>query len=267
MRTRSWLLVLFAALVLFFCHSGPCRARQAASEPLTSEEVMILLNLLIEKAESSAFVDGQVANAELIEKLMKMADAPEGPVGGSDAGPAAETEIAAPGPAPQPEDETIDCVIGPIALNQVYSCAAGGHDAEFAINLVWQPRMYTHIAEYAAVGYFVEMRIEITNLTDKTWDGLKASSFSLISNLKGVESDVVVPLNEQVSIRKSTSYEQNQIRDPFFPGQKLSTFLIFDVAKETSGGTLVFRAEDKTGRQSALRVRISLPKFIRPEFQ
>ena len=51
---------LFAALVLFFCHSGPCRARQAASEPLTSEEVMILLNLLIEKAESLAFVDGQV---------------------------------------------------------------------------------------------------------------------------------------------------------------------------------------------------------------
>lgn len=266
MRTRSWLSVLLAALFLFFCCSGPCLARQAASEALTSEEVMILLNLLIEKAESAVPADGEIENAALIEKLMKIAEGQEGPAGSPSADyPAAEPETAA--PEPQPEDEAIDCVMGPIALNQVYSCTAGGHDAEFAINLVWQPRMYTHIAEYAAVGYFVEMRIEITNLTDKTWDGLKASSFSLIANLNGVESDIIVPLNEQVSIRKSTSYEQNQIRDPFFPGQKLSTFLIFDVAKETNGGTLIFRAEDKAGQQSVLRIRIPLPKFIRPEFQ
>lgn len=234
-----------------------------AAQTLTTEEIMTILDILIRDAE----VNGTLTNEALISKLLTMAEnsaspsasaAAEAPTNQAPLVPAAPVE-----PSPtQPPADGVDCFMQKASLNQTATCTVPGMDTEFSFNVQWQPRMYTHIAGVGAKGYFVEIRIMITNLTDKTWDGYSASSFVLATDVRGVDQHVSVPLDEHVSFLKSKSYEVNQIKEIAYPGVSLTTFLVFDVPKETTGGQLIFRAIDRSGQKSEIRVKIPLPSFI-----
>lgn len=236
-----------------------------AAQTLTTEEIMTILDIMIKDAEEN----GVIANEALISKLLEMAEKSSmSEASGllNDLSAAGSTSNLRPGPAEltptQPADDAVDCFMKKPNLNQDATCALPGRDPEFSFNVQWQPRMNTYIGGVGSKGHFVEIRVMITNLTDKTWDGYSATSFLLATDVQGVDQHVSVPLDENVSFIKSKSYEVNQIKDIAYPGTALTTFLVFDVPKETTGGQLVFRAVDRSGQKSDIRVKIPLPKFI-----
>lgn len=152
-------------------------------------------------------------------------------------------------------------------LNQSYTCSTEDIDPEFSIKVVWQPRIDTHIGGVGAKGFFVEVRIELTNLTNKPWDGLRASSFSLLEDIIETDASIYFQIHEEATYKKNKSYEMNQLRDVIPPGQSVSYFLVFDISKEPADQTLIFRAVDRSGRKSLLRLKLPLPRYIPVTYQ
>lgn len=268
MHEKSRIAIYYLSGVILFLiwfSLSALTAPAQAAQTLTREEIMTILDILIKDAEES----GIMSNEALISKLLTMAEnssLPEMPALTGDSPVAgapltAPAEPAEPIPTQSPAD-AVDCFMNKPSLNQTATCTLPGMNPEFSFNVQWQPRMYTHIGGVGAKGYFVEIRVMITNLTGKTWDGYSATSFLLATDVRGVDQHVSVPLDENVSFLKSKSYEVNQIKEIAYPGTALTTFLVFDVPKETTGGQLVFRAIDRSGQKSDIRVKIPLPSFI-----
>lgn len=172
-----------------------------------------------------------------------------------------QAPIVEPTPVPT-EAAPVECIMAKVRINQTNTCSVADLDPEFSINVVWQPRLATHIGGIAASGVFVEIRLEITNLTNEPWDGLRASSFSLVEDFIDLEGRVSYSVHESATARLSKSYEMNQLRDLIMPGQAVTYFLVFDVAKELEADqSLLFRAVDRSGQKSLMALKMPLPRY------
>ena len=233
------------------------------SDSMSQEELLLMLLQKLNESETSAKdakpVDSNAFTTEQLQQLMIMLNT-YGVQSPPQQAPVPQPEVIMPTEVVEPEP--VDCYMDKARLNQPYTCSTEDLDSEFSIKIVWQPRIATHIAGIGAKGYFVEVRVEITNLTDKPWNGLRAASFSLIEDF--FDSNVSIPFNihEEVTQKKSRSYEMNQLKDVIQAGQTVSYFLVFDVSTEGADQTLVFRAIDRSGRKALIRMILPLPKYI-----
>ena len=66
------------------------------------------------------------------------------------------------------------------------------------------------------------------------------------------DSDVAIEyrIHEAMTVRKSNSFQINQLEEDFLPGQAKSYYLIFDIPKNSHAQTLIFRAT--TDRKSVV---------------
>lgn len=261
-------LAMAALVFVSFAFFGLVSRSNAQS--LQPEEIMYLIDLVLKADPATVPVPESVSQDELVMKMMTMFDAARR--GTADGVIEMISDSADPTAVPQPEptavsDEPIDCFLPKARVFQKNFCTTNGVPTEFAINIEWQPRLMTHIAGIGAMGVFVEMRVSVTNMTDKTWDGFKASSFSVMENLAGADARMTFALHEAATTRKSKSYEVNQLNDPVFPGQTVTYFLVFDIPKDHGAQSLIFRAVDYSDQKSETRIRLPLPDYIPVEYK
>ncbi len=260
-RVSAFTIIAFI-LFSFILFGLPSRSFAQALKP---EEIMYLIDLVLKSDGEKVPVPTNVSPDELVMKMMTIFE--ESRKGA----PSDVIEMIADPPVEQKPasatDEPIDCFLQKARVFQKNVCAMNGVPSEFAINIEWQPRLMTHIAGIGAMGVFVEMRVSITNMTEKTWDGFRASSFSLVENIAGADARLNFSLHEEATKRKSKSYEVNQLSDPVFPGQTVTYFLVFDISKDHADQALVFRAVDFSDQKSETRIRLPLPEYIPVEYK
>lgn len=142
------------------------------------------------------------------------------------------------------------------------TCLTSPQTPEFSINIDWQPRFETHIAGVAAAGIFAEIRVKITNLSGRTWHGLTPGSFFLMEDFPDSDVAIEYRIHEAMTVRKSNSFQINQLEEDFLPGQAKSYYLIFDIPKNSRAQTLIFRAEEIDGGKAAVRYKFQLPDYV-----
>lgn len=256
---RVSVLTIIALILFSFVFFGlPSRSFAQALKP---EEIMYLIDLVLKSDGDKVPVPANVSQDELVMKMMTMFEesrkgAPSGVIE-MIAEPTVESKPAL------PADEPIDCFIPNGQAYRMSTCAGNGAPAEFSLKVDWQPRIMTHIAGIGANGYFLEVRVQITNMTDKTWNGFRGTSFSVIEDFSESDVRMTYHLDDVVTSKKSKSYELNQLKEPVFPGQTVTYFLVFDISKHAvTQQTLVFRAVDYSDQKSETKIYLPLPDFI-----
>lgn len=170
--------------------------------------------------------------------------------------------VNAPEPAPVSEPEPYTCLLPKARMGFENTCLTSPQTPEFSINIDWQPRFETHIAGVAAAGIFAEIRVKITNLSGRTWHGLTPGSFFLMEDLPDSDVAIEYRIHEAMTVRKSNSFQVNQLEEDFLPGQAKSYYLIFDIPKHSRAQTLIFRAEEIDGGKAAVRYKFQLPDYV-----
>ena len=263
-QTETDLKSTIAALVKSF---SPTATPQAPTNESIDQDALILMLLQALKDSDSkgepvqnsqggsSFTTEQLQQLMIMLNMYKQPEPQPIPVADSPS----ESSIIPTVPA---EPEPVDCIMDQARIDQPNTCSTEDLDPEFSIKIVWRPRIATHISGVAAKGYFVWVRIELTNLTNEPWDGLRASSFSLLEDISDTDASVFFPIHEKATSKMSKSYETNQLRDVIPPGQSVEYFLVFDVSKEAASQSLIFRAVDRSGRKSLMRLKLPLPYYI-----
>ena len=170
--------------------------------------------------------------------------------------------VNAPEPTLTSEPEPYTCLLPKARMGFENTCLISPQTPEFSINIDWQPRFETHIAGIAAAGVFAEIRVKITNLSERTWHGLDAGSFFLAEDLPDSDVAIEYRIDEAMTVRKSNSFQINQLEEDFHPGQAKSYYLIFDIPKNSRAQTLIFRAEEINGGKAAVRYKFQLPDYV-----
>ncbi|HQG89984.1 MAG TPA: hypothetical protein PKX80_10765 [Flexilinea sp.] len=142
----------------------------------------------------------------------------------------------------------------PAQLGQKINCGN-----KFQFTFYYQPLMSKSNSGQVAKGKFLVARVLITNLTDRTLEGLPARSFRLHGIIDGVDQEYKLHIAN--SFITSDRWDVGLITDTIQAGGMLDTFLVFDVPGKADNWYLKFEPIAKSSEGPFCRVAIQVPKI------